>query len=297
MKTITSYINLYYDIFKLGLSKDHTNLTICDVLFICHDVDRPVKLNGVAYAPLIDSIREEFENKGLQCISIAHYGSKLTGNKSFGYSMSLNRKFLYYLIIGRLFSFLGLDNMFEKPSFYKYLFERTKPKIVIAIGAPENLCSAAHAKNILAVELLHGTGYKFIPWGWAERSSDNLPKVILSLDEVSTVSFLPLSKKGVNIFTIPNPFLKRFLPGNVTYLPAEWKYPYGFGFKKRMIISLSVGYSGDHGIYTEFADIIKDGYFYQEVLDLISVNSDVFWCIRLHPVQLNSDKYSDLRIF
>ena len=298
MRTLILKCRFYLDIIKMGLSVDqYNNLEKCDLLFMCHDADRPLKLNGVAYATLIDSVREEFEQRGFKCISVAHYGSKLTGSKAFGYPISLNRKYLYYLIVGKLFTFLRLETFFQVPNFYNYLFKKTAPKVIIAIGTTAILCKVARANNILAVELLHGTGYKFIPWGWDKRETKYLPKLILSLDEISSLSLSPLLRNGIKIFTIPNPFLKRFLPNKFDLLPNEWKEVLGNGYKKRILISLSWGYWGDHDEFIEFSDVLSNGLFYEELADLIKSEQNVFWCFRLHPVQMALDKYRDLRKF
>ncbi len=298
MKLLISKFRFYLDVVKMGLSVDqHKNLIKCDLLFICHDADRPLKLNGAAYAPLIDSVREDFEQRGFKCISVAHYGSKLTGSKAFGYSISLNRKYLYYLIIGKLFTFLRLATFFQMPNFYNYLLKKTTPKVIIAIGTTAPLCKLARANGILVVELLHGTGYKFIPWGWDKREAKNLPNLILSLDETSSLSLSPLLRLDIKIFTIPNPFLKRFLPTKFDLLPNEWKVVFGNGYKKKILISLSWGYWGDHDEFTEFSDVLTNGLFYDELADLIKSEQNIFWCFRLHPVQMALDKYRDLRKF
>ncbi len=298
MNKLSPRFRLYLEIVKLGVFTDQSkNLKKCDLLFICHDVDRPLNLNGSAYAPLSDSIREDFEQRGYKCLSVAHYGSKLTGERAFGNPISVNRKHLKYLIIGRFFSLIRLDKVFTKPNFYKYLFQKTKPSIVFTIGAPDQMCYEARLKDILTVEILHGIGYKFIPWGWNEKSISHLPKAILSLDTVSTSSFSSLSNQGIKIFTIPNPFLKRFLPNRLSLLPNEWKVVFGNSAKKKILISLTWGYWGDHGEFTEFSNILNNGLFYEELVDLIISDLNVFWCFRLHPVQITSEKYKELRKF
>lgn len=295
---LISKFRFYLDIVKLGILTDQSkDLNKCDLLFICHDADRPLKLKGEAYAPLIDSIREDFEQRGFKCISVAHYGSKLTGKRAYGNPLSVNRKQLRYLIIGRLISLLRIDKVFKKPSFYKYLLKKINPRIVFTIGAPDQLCYEARLKDILTVEILHGIGYKFIPWGWDEKSTDYLPKAILSLDKVSSTSFSSLSKQGINILTIPNPFLKRFLPSRLYLLPNEWKMVIGKNNKKKILVSLNWGYWGDHGEFSEFADILSNGLFYEELADLIRDDLNVFWCFRLHPLQTTLKKYRNLRDF
>lgn len=274
------------------------NLTKCDVLFFCHDADRPISLSGRAYAPLIDSLREEFERKGYKCISIAHFGSIITGNKGFGFPISMERSKLKFAILNRIFKSIPLLHF--KFNIYSYILEKTKPKLVITIGAPIMLCEAASFKGLIVIEVLHGIGYKSIPWGWDKLSSSQLPKVILSLDQVSTNSFLALEKKGVKLFTIPNPFLKRFTDLHRHMLPREWCLTIeNFSFYKKVIlVSLVWGYTkADINSPPEFSNILQNGLFYDEIADLVRERRDIFWCFRLHPVQIHSAAYKGLRIF
>jgi hypothetical protein len=293
-----SKIKIYSEILKLGFSRDESKrLERCDIIFICHDVDRPIKFSGKSYAPLCDSIRQDYELRGYRCLTLAHFGSHLTGKSAFGNPISSNRIYFKYLILRNVHSLLRLDMLFKKPSFYNFIFSKTKPKIVFVIGATDDLCHEARKKQIVCVEILHGIGYKFIPWGWDKKSLDQLPTAILSLDSISSQSFLTLSERGIKIFTIPNPFLKRFLPSNLSLLPDEWKTKIGEGFKKKILISLVWGYWGDHGEFPEFSGILSNGLFYEEISDCIKSYPNIFWCFRLHPVQLSQARYSDLRNF
>jgi hypothetical protein len=288
-------INSLKNNFKLFIRSDHSRFLIpCDILFFCHDVDRPIKLSGIAYSPLCDSIREDFESKGYKCLSIAHFGSFNTGNRGFGFPLSLERKRILYLFLNKVFSFFLRD--YKRYNIFDFILLRTKPRVIITIGSSDSLCRAANRMNILNVELLHGIGYKSIPWGWYEKLPQDLPKVILSLDEISTRTFLPLRKNGIEIFTIPNPFLKRFLVNRKHLLPSEWKLQIpSFGkFKKKILVSLVWGYAGDHH---EFSNILKNGLFYDQLIDCVKKNPQIFWCFRFHPVQLQPGKYQALRKF
>ena len=93
----------------------------CDILFFCHDVDRSISLKGKAYSPLIDSIREDLEKRGLKCISISHPWSKLTGEKGFNSPVSINRSYLFSIFsnflkkkVGFAFFFTDLDSLYKK---------------------------------------------------------------------------------------------------------------------------------------------------------------------------------------
>lgn len=296
-KLIFSIIR-YWQMFRFGGLVNHKQLLKkCDILFICHDVDRTIKLEGKAYSPLIDSVRDDFESRGFNCLSIAHVGSIFTGNKGYKSPISINRIYLFYLVEN---FFLNLFRSSKKNvNIFKFIFNKTSPKLIIIIGANDEICEEANKKNILVVELLHGIGYHFLPWGWDKKRTIDLPKAILSLDDVSSKSFSPLIEKNINIFTIPHPFLKRFLPEKYDLLPSEWKLGSlkKTKYRKSILISLTWGYSGDHLQHIHFSNILLNGLFYDELEEIINANKDIFWRFRFHPIQLQPGKYENLRNF
>jgi hypothetical protein len=279
---------------------DNTNyLKECDVLFFCHDADRPISLFGKAYSPLCDSLREDFEKSGLKCISIAHYGSLYTGDKGYGFPISINRKYLIYFVMSKVRMLFKLPRIFKNANIYGYIFDKTKAKLIVTIGAPPKLCMESRKRNLLHVELLHGIGYTYLPWDWDTAPIHFLPNGILSLDYVSTMSFSPLTAHGTKVMTIPNPFLKRFLPGRFKSLPDEWKLSKSISknYRKTILITMVWGYAGDHGPRIEFANILRNGLFFDEISELVAEEKDIFWRFRFHPVQLRQKKYQKLRTF
>ena len=277
-----------------GLKK----LDICDVLLFCHDVDRSISLRGKAYSPLLDSIREDFESRGLLCSSIAHYGSSLTGGKGYGEPASFNRAYTWYYLKRKIGNLLGVTASFKNDPFV-YMLEKTGAQLVVTIGSPADLASAARKKGVFHVEILHGIGYAFLPWGWDKLSSTYLPRGILSLDQVSTESFSPLVEKGIEILTIPHPFLKKFMSDDLESKPSEWNLKINGEnrYLKHILVTFSWGYAGDHGSYIEFANILSNGLFLDEIGDLVKEESGIFWHFRFHPVQLRSPRYKNLLKF
>jgi hypothetical protein len=250
----------------------------CDVLLFCHDVDRGLALNGLAYSPLIDSIYEEFERKNIKCQAISLPWSKLGLKKTANKSLLFNRNYLLQLIKNKILNSKNFDA-------YESIFIRSQAKIVLGIGLTSDLCLTAKKYNITTIELLHGMGYTFIPWGWDVLDVNNLPSKILTLDDVSEETFKPLESKGISVIKVPHPFYKKIL--NPKYAqPTEWSY-IGRKDKKNIIFTLQWGYDGD---VSELSGILNNGIFYDELELLIKKRSDFFWHFRLHPVQLNSNK-------
>ena len=298
MNFIRRWCNRISSLHSLYFPDDFKNIQVCDVLLFCHDVDRAINLNGRAYSPLLDSVREDFESRGLLCISVAHFGSSLTGKKGYGEPVSFNRAYILYIFKRKVVNLLGMTARFRNDPFM-YILEKTGAQLVITIGSPAELASATKAKGVFHVELLHGIGYSFLPWGWGKLSSVYLPQGILSLDKISTKSFTPLEAKGVEIHTIPNPFLKRFTSDKLYSQPAEWHINLKSfkDYTRHILISLTWGYAGDHGAHTQFANILSNGLFFDEIGDLVTEEINIFWHFRFHPVQLRLKRYQKLLDF
>lgn len=285
-------------ILSLRTPDDFKQLEICDVLLFCHDVDRPINLYGKAYSPLLDSIREDFESRGMSCRSVAYFGSSLTGVKGYGEPISFNRTYIWCRLKRKVVNLLGMTASFESDPFV-YMLEKTGAQLVVTIGSPPEMASAVKSKGVFHVELLHGIGYKFLPWGWDMLSSTYLPHGILSLDKISTKVFSPLLEKGIEIRTIPNPFLKRFISYNKNIQHDEWKLNLGCEKKclKHILVTLLWGYAQDHGPHTQFANILDNGLFFDEIGELVREELGIFWHFRFHPVQLRKSRYKNLLIF
>jgi hypothetical protein len=148
---------------------------------------------------------------------------------------------------------------------------------------------------------LHGIGYTRIPWNWDKEEAERLPTGVLSLDDVSTQTFLKLNDKGVGVRQIPHPWLKRYLDAALTeQLPDEWRQiPLWLrSDRQNVMVSLVWGYDGEHGEYSEYAGILANGLMHEELVRAIELTRDsVFWLLRLHPVQLRMEKYNHHRVF
>ncbi|WVN42133.1 hypothetical protein AOB54_01760 [beta proteobacterium MWH-UniP1] len=296
---LTSFLSQYFIILRrINLNDDTRRLKHCDVLFFCHDVDRGVSLNGKAYAPLCDSVREYCVSKGLRCITIAHPWSKHTGARAFGAPIAINRSYFFDRLTKKLHQLLNI-NLFVQKNVFEKILKKTGALLIITIGSPNDLSHAARKGGVFHIELLHGQGYSFVQWGWDRLPPDSLPQGVLSLDEVSTRAFRELEHSGIVVRQIPHPFLRRFLPGKQSALPNEWIYnrSYSDKYKKTVLISLQWGYAEDHGDHWYLKDILNNGLFYEEIAELVAERRDIFWRFRFHPVQLRQRKYQYLLDF
>jgi hypothetical protein len=267
-----------------------------DVLLICHDVDRGVNFRGKAYSPLIDSVREDFESRGLHCLVIAHPWSWLVGRRAWGEPLSISRSFFLAYIISKInrLKLLKSNNEDFRFRFYAGILKKSAAKLVITIGAPESLCRATQSLGVCHAELLHGIGYTNVEWDWDKRHSSALPTFVLSFDSISTATFSKLEPKGVEVLQIPHPFLKRFTAKDgINKLPQEWTSPTIkslAAYKKIVMVALQWGYGGEFP--KGYKPTLDNELFPSELLDVIQeTKNDIFWRFRFHPVQLRMKKY------
>jgi hypothetical protein len=292
VRSLKFYIN---KLSQINFSNSFYNLKKCDVLFFCHDVDRGLSLNGLAFSPILDSVRMDFETRGLRCLTISHPWSILINEKGFGKPVAMNGAYFIYRLLKLSLNKLHLGNLMKNFSIYSYIFKKTSPKLIITIGSPDELCFEARKEDIYHAEILHGIGITFITWGWDKKEYWHLPQCILSLDDISTKTYSPLCKHGLDIKTIPHPFLKKYFGTNFeNNIPKDWQIQKKSTkkYKKEILISLNWGYYGDHPLYS---NILENGLFFNELEDVINDTGDIFWRLRLHPVQLRNKKYKNLR--
>jgi hypothetical protein len=66
--------------------------------------------------------------------------------------------------------------------------------------------------------------------------------------------------------------------------------------KKRVLFTISWGFDGDHGQFTELQGLVKNGLIPESVLESVRrTQNTVDWMFRLHPAQLHSPAYAKTR--
>jgi hypothetical protein len=263
---------------KKAFKNEVNLLKECDILFFCQDNDRGLSIDKKAFSPLLDSVFIEMSNEGFICQSISLPWSTMGFNETYVNSLNLNNRYLFFLIINKIRIFFG----FAERNYYRNLLKIVNPIAVIGIGLPQNLCKACKELKIIDVELLHGLGYTYLPWGWSKLDSLDLPSVVLSLDKTSTNTFKVMASSGVEVLEVQHPFHKLYLDGKFTSIQG-WDYEVDNSYKKQILVTLQWGYAGED---KDFIGIVSNGIFYEEVKNLIKKRVDFCWHFRLHPVQV-----------
>jgi hypothetical protein len=279
----TALLDYISKIKSLNLTNESKNIKKNKVLFFIGDTSRSLSLKNKAFSPLADSLQLDLEARGISCQTVALPWSRLLGSKAYGNPVSINNDRFFEVVFKKI----------KLTKFYKYIYNyrnpyhkiilKAEPKFIISIGCPEDLCKEARLAAVPHAELLHGMGYKPIPWGWGKRRIETLPQIILSLDQTSFQTFSVLKSKKIRTYIIPHPMYKNI--NNLKLQKIE---------TKTFLVSLTWGYAGDHGDQEMLKGILKNGLFPEKLLNVIKNTENINWKFRLHPVQKVLSKYKDL---
>lgn len=280
----------------LRFSDTFRAMRACDVVVFCGDSDRTDVLDGLAYSRMTDGLREALEKGGVTVQGFALPYARLVGPQTAANAASANRFFFLRSVVDRVCRLIGSTSRMDAAAqgFYARMLKRTGAKSLVGIGLSAAAIKAARAEGARSVEVLHGYGYSAIPWGW-DKAGAILPDMVLAFDDVSAATFRQLQPRGTTVCTIENYWYRKFLDQDeFQRLPLAWReIPWLPSGKKVVLVSLSWGYDGDHGVYTFFAGVLKNGLFPDELRNVIELAGDgYFWVFRLHPVQVMGARYA-----
>lgn len=283
-------------IWALRLPDSFREVPVCDVIVCCADCDRTDTLDGLAYSRMADGLTEALAARGVAVRSLALPYALLAGSATWAQAYSANRYFFACSVIARLRQLFRRPPLLREKTqdFYARLLARTGAKSLVGIGLPVAAIRAAKAANVRSIEILHGYGYSSVPWGWDTAAPHELPDMVLAFDSVSATTFGQLRGKGLSVRTIGNYWYRKFLvPEEFQRLPLAWRdLSWLPRDRKVVLVSLSWGYDGDHGGYTFFAGILRNGLFPDELVDVIGLAGGAYhWIFRLHPVQLAGPRF------
>ncbi len=264
----------------------------CDVLFYCDDTDRSVSLNGKFYSPVIDSMRDDFETRGVVCRTLASPYSKLIGEKSHGNPISVRFLRIFYIISKRIFGFMG-ESFIEKFNPFYIILRRTQAKLIIGIDIPEDFFLHCRKKDKMCIEVLHGFAQSYGSQKWEKNSPENQPDSILLFESFQKFKLRSLEKLGIKTRVIPHPYLRRFHGGNSDRLPQEWELQpiEDKSIEKEILVSLCWGYDYEGELLPELEGILPNGIFYDEIWKIVEETKHIFWRFRFHPVQVRDERY------
>lgn len=262
-----------------------------DYLFICHDVHRHSKVDGKAYASLLDPIVAELSTFG-RCLTLAAPFSSLYGAQCFGDVRNYNFIVLHAIIKRVIFNrSLKLLTTEHDPLIKAYanMLSMIGPKIIIGIQPSIELCVAAKQHDITVFDMQHGVISDVNYYSIVKRQQfDQVgwPDAVLCWDKVSADRVKKISSGHVKSRIIGNP---------------AYHSKYGVRMKShhRSGQILNQGYTTNILITLTYQDFdsrisylrnFSDEFFVgigipKQLVDLINNSPEIFWRLRLHPVQ------------
>jgi hypothetical protein len=259
-----------------------------DVLFLCQDVHRHSIKDGKKYSPLIDSfIDSVYEKDGnLKIITLATPFSKDFGKGCYSEVYNANNYVLYGIIkrVIKTGSFELLNsNNDPLVSEYEKLLKQLKCKITIGIQPSVELCLAASRVGIKTFDVQHGLISDVNYYRMSKREKINQagwPNFVLCWDKESVLRLNRFSNSIVDSIVIGNPSYiesANINPNKESLSTANLKSD----IKTHILVTLTYH---DYGL--EFDDIYYNEIGIAEsVVQLMRTTPDIFWRMRLHPVQ------------
>ena len=259
-----------------------------DVLFLCQDVHRHSMKKGRKYSPLIDSLIDYINDKNgkLRIATLATPFSKDFGRGCYSEVYNANN-YVLYGIIKRFIksgSFELLDPSNDPLVFeYEKLLRRLNCKIVIGIQPSVELCLAASRVGIITFDLQHGLISDVNYYNINKRKKVNQsgwPNFVLCWDKESVLRLNKFSNNAVTSFVIGNPsYLKE------SNICANKEYLNTMNFKNDFKIQFLVTLT-----FHDYGFVFEDIYYNdigvpQNLVQIMRSTPDIFWRIRLHPVQ------------
>ncbi len=259
-----------------------------DVLFLCQDVHRHSMKEGRKYSPLIDSLIDYINDKKgeLRIATLATPFSKDFGRGCYSEVYNANNYVLYGII--KRFIKTGSFELLEPsndPLVFEYerLLRRLNCKIVIGIQPSVELCLAASRVGIITFDLQHGLISDVNYYNINKRKKVNQsgwPDFVLCWDEESVLRLNRLSNNIVNSIVIGNPSYNEYSNFNITkeYLNT---ISIKSDLKTHFLVTLT---------FHDYGFVFNDIYYNtigipESLVQIMRSTPDIFWRIRLHPVQ------------
>jgi len=289
-KRFTPYLDVLFNLFTaFELNKLHP----AKVILVCHDADRSFLFNGEKYSPLIDSINERLKQEGVEVLAISlPYANPL--NRNYGYVVNVNGLIARATVLQKFFKFFGkkLHSHFCFKSYsWGIVLDRVRPRVIIGINPPIELCIAAKSRGLWVADVQHGIisdeGY----YGLVFRENtiqEGWPSCILCWDLSSKKWIEENVGTKTSARLIGNPWFIRFINSSINdelvsgFLEKKKQSRQSL---KKILITLQWGpetFPKYHNtcMPMELFDFIKE---YDIGID---------WWIRLHPAMIQGNNYS-----
>lgn len=216
----------------------------------------------------------------------------------------LNCKFLIAHLVFMVARFLVSDALAAtlksrcRVFFLKKMIAKINPKAIIAFQATPELCEASHSLGINVIEPMHGMNVSFEDPIFAKSIKNVdlncLPDAYLTYDDQTAKSINKLlDGRRRKIIDTPNPSF---------VFASQYSSRYGLNFdsdilrkySKVILYTAQWGYDGERD---GLSNILSNGILHESVVRVIRDMPDVYWLIKMHPLQQSNIKYQLHREF
>lgn len=275
-----------------------------NIIFGCHDGDRSMLVDGEYFSPILEGAKSLIEDKGYNIVNLSHPYSFIPHQLIKGDSLTINYRYFSLKLWMALTKFILPKNIRTnlrvkiEVTYFRYLIKKISPKVIFAIQPPENLCKAARSLGITVIELMHGTNISKKDKIFANHMSkpdEFLPNIILCFDDCtySTVSEICIDRDITSSRT-HDPW-NHLLQYNKNYFPQySSSVTRSEKFYKHVLITLQWGYDGERDC---LSGIIPNGILHPELEKVIRENTNIFFSVRLHPIQRLRPSYKHHRTY
>lgn len=255
------------------------------IILMCLDVDRAIQVNGKAFSQILDPLGDYFQEKGFKVVRVQDFESKLKKASIYKANFSLKNE------IKKLTFYLRIKNFFSKKKFYPRKFLRlityrrmilkNKPVIICAIDPEKVLCRIARKLNCIIVNIAHGFGATDSHYNYGSSfrkkiHEEDEPEAFICFDK-STYNTHRKGDDGKSTLTYLAKRPKIYLQENRFKLKKE--------NCRTILVILQWGYTGE---FKYLDNIIQDGIMPNPLKEIIQNESNFFWLIKYHPVQIRN---------
>ncbi len=264
------------------------------IMLVCRDVDRGFLFEGQSYSTLLDSLAEKLSFAGINSVTVLMPFSK--GSVSnFGRIIHFNGAFARAKLLDKLIGIINTSNkecINARVKAWAFILDCIKPRVIIGIQPPVELCIAAKDRKIWIADLQHGALSNEGYYGMQHRvpsGQKGWPSSILcwSKDGENWI----INKIGIFVspIVIGNPWIARFVvQSNNDQLVKYYKNELVPKIANRLVILITLQWaferSGTHhetGLPVGLMNFVKEN------------GKPYDWWIRVHPVTLKSSIFNE----
>ena len=198
---ISMFLRIYNIINFLISKSDYKYIKQASIIILTNDTDKSYIYKNKLYSPIADSFVEYLEKYNNSYLAISLPGSKFNKKQTLLNYLNINQEYF----ISKIKNFFSNED--ELILFWKKIFKKVNPKIIICIQPPPEMCVAAKKCNIKIVDIQHGLINNLLYYNLQNSYGEKgLPNIILCWDKISR-NYLKKILPNVSSYILGNPWI------------------------------------------------------------------------------------------